>query len=353
MRYNVGGRKTVNLKTVHPPIKKEFQDKKMGSDRSNLTQFKKHFDIINQELYKVFDSRVPLVEEIGKHTLLGHGKRLRPLMFVLTCELCNYHGKDVYRLSTIFEYIHTASLLHDDVLDNAEIRRNRPSANQVWGNHAAILEGDFLLTKSISIALRTNNLPFMTKLADTTLRMTEGQIQELAHTDDWDISRDLHMEIITAKTAILISAACACGAIISGAEAETGESLEQFGLKAGIAFQLIDDLLDYTSSEEVFGKPVGKDLKEGKITLPLIYTLSQLETAERKRLEDLFLNHRRTDDDYRDIIDLVRRNGALDRIREEARIYVTDAISCLDMFPDSATKRDLTTLSQHIIDRKY
>ena len=324
----------------------------MDSDISNLTQFRDHFDIINDELYKVFNSRVPLVQEIGRHALLGHGKRLRPLIFVLSCELCNYHGEDVYQLSTIFEYIHTASLLHDDVLDNAEIRRNRPSANQVWGNHAAVLEGDFLVSKAMGIAIRAGNIPFLANITETTTRMTEGQILELAHTDDWNIGRDLYLEIITAKTAMLISTACACGAIISDAGSETADSLAQFGLNAGIAFQLIDDLLDYTSSQEVFGKPVGKDLREGKITLPLIYTLTQLETTEKKRLEDLFVNHQPTDDDFRNIIDLVRGNGALDRIRDEAQSYVDNAINCLDIFPDSATKRDLITLSQHIIDRK-
>ena len=324
----------------------------MDSDISNLTQFRDHFDIINDELYKVFNSRVPLVQEIGRHALLGHGKRFRPLSFVLSCELCNYHGEDVYQLSTIFEYIHTASLLHDDVLDNAEIRRNRPSANQVWGNHAAVLEGDFLVSKAMGIAIRAGNIPFLAKIIETATQMTEGQILELAHTDDWNIGRDLYLEIITAKTAMLISTACACGAIISDAGSETADSLAQFGLNAGIAFQLIDDLLDYTSSQEVFGKPVGKDLREGKITLPLIYTLTQLETTEKKRLEDLFVNHQPTDDDFRDIIDLVRGKGELDRIREEAQSYVDNAINFLDIFPDSATKRDLITLSRHIIDRK-
>ena len=324
----------------------------MDSDISNLTQFRDHFDIINDELYKVFNSRVPLVQEIGRHALLGHGKRLRPLIFVLSCELCKYQGEDVYQLSTIFEYIHTASLLHDDVLDNAEVRRNRPSANQVWGNHAAVLEGDFLVSKAMGIAIRAGNIPFLANITETTTRMTEGQILELAHTDDWNIGRDLYLEIITAKTAMLISTACACGAIISDAGSETADSLAQFGLNAGVAFQLIDDLLDYTSSQEVFGKPVGKDLREGKITLPLIYTLTQLETTEKKRLEDLFVNHQPTDDDFRNIIDLVRGNGALDRIRDEAQSYVDNAINCLDIFPDSATKRDLITLSQHIIDRK-
>ncbi|MBW1867841.1 MAG: polyprenyl synthetase family protein [Deltaproteobacteria bacterium] len=324
----------------------------MDSDTSNLIQFKDHFEIINDEMFKVFNSRVPLVEEIGKHALLGHGKRLRPLIFVLSCELCNYQEEDVYQLSTIFEYIHTASLLHDDVLDNAEIRRNRPSANEVWGNHAAVLEGDFLFSKAMAIAIRTGKIPFLAKITETTTEMTEGQILELAHTDDWEISKDLYLEIVTAKTAMLISTACACGAIISDAGSETADALTRFGLDAGIAFQLIDDLLDYTSSEEVFGKPVGKDLREGKVTLPFIYTLEQLAITEKNRLEDLFLNHQPTDDDYKDIIDLVRRNGALDRIRDEAQSYVDKAINSLDIFPDSTTKRDLAILSQHIIDRK-
>ncbi|MBC8177952.1 MAG: polyprenyl synthetase family protein [Deltaproteobacteria bacterium] len=324
----------------------------MDSDTSNLIQFKDHFEIINDEMFKVFNSRVPLVEEIGRHALLGHGKRLRPLIFVLSCELCSYQQEDVYQLSTIFEYIHTASLLHDDVLDNAEIRRNRPSANQVWGNHAAVLEGDFLVSKALAIAIRAGNIPFLAKITETTTQMTEGQILELAHTDDWEISKDLYLEIVTAKTAMLISTACACGAIISDAGSETADALTRFGLDAGIAFQLIDDLLDYTSSEEVFGKPVGKDLREGKVTLPFIYTLEQLAITEKNRLEDLFLKHQPTDDDYKDIIDLVRRNGALDRIRDEAQSYVDKAINSLDIFPDSTTKRDLAILSQHIIDRK-
>lgn len=324
----------------------------MELDTPNTAHLKRHFDMINRELYEVLNSRVPLIEDIGKHTLLGDGKRLRPVMFVLSCNLCDYPGEDIYQLSTIFEYIHTASLLHDDVLDNAEIRRKRPSANQVWGNHAAVLEGDFLYSKALSIGIRANNIPFLKRLTETTLRMTEGQTLEFVHTNDWKINKDQYMEIITAKTAILISAACGCGAIISGADETRQEALSQFGLNAGIAFQLIDDLLDYTSSERVFGKPVGKDLREGKMTLPLIYTLSSLGAEERTRVKDLLRNPGTTDDYYRSIIDLVRRNGALDRVQQEARGYVDHATDCLKIFPDSEIKSDLIRLSQHIIDRE-
>jgi octaprenyl-diphosphate synthase len=333
--------------------RKDVADSHMDRDAPTTGQFKDHFDAINRQLSQVFDSRVPLVEDMGKHTLLGQGKRLRPLLFVLSSHLCGRYGKELYQFSTIFEYIHSASLLHDDVLDNAEMRRKRPSANQVWGNHAAVLEGDFLYSKALTIGIRTSNIPFLTRLTETTLRMTEGQILEFVHTNDWGMTKDQYMEIIAAKTAVLISAACACGAIIAGADAAREASLAEFGRQGGIAFQLMDDLLDYTSSERVFGKPVGKDLREGKVTLPLIYTLLQLDAGEKKRVIDLLATPDATDADYQGIMDMVRRSGALDRIREEAQGFVDRATDCLGIFPDSATKRDLINLSQHIIDREY
>ena len=326
---------------------------KMDSGNEILDKYTEHITKINKELKEALSSRVALVEDIGNHILLGHGKRLRPLFFLFSCQLCDYQGKDAYRLSTLFEYLHAASLLHDDVVDNAENRRNRPSANHVWGNHAAVLEGDFLYSNASLIAVRTNNLLFLKRLTETAKQMAEGQLMELVHTDDWEASREEYMEIITAKTAVLMSAACACGAIISGVEREAEESLRQFGLNMGIAFQLMDDLLDYTSSEDVFGKPVGKDLKEGKITLPLIYTLPKIETSERKRFMDLFKNHQATEEDYRQLIGLVRSKGAPDQIKEEARSYVDRAAGSLSRFPDSPAKRGLLELNQFIVERKY
>ena len=326
---------------------------KMDSSSAILDKYKEHLTRINKELKEALSSRVALVEDIGNHTLLGHGKRLRPLFFLLSCQLCDYQGKDAYRLSTIFEYLHAASLLHDDVVDNAENRRNRPSANHVWGNHAAVLEGDFLYSNASLIAVGSNNLLFLKRLTETAKQMAEGQIVELVHTDDWETSREEYMEIITAKTAVLMSAACACGAIITGAEKNAEQSLGKFGLNMGMAFQLMDDLLDYTSSEDVFGKPVGKDLKEGKITLPLIYTLPKIEATERNRLENLFKNHQAIEEDCRQLIGLVRSKGALDQIKDEARSYVDRAAGCLGRFPDSPAKRGLLELNRFIVERKY
>jgi octaprenyl-diphosphate synthase len=322
-------------------------------DQEILVRFKPHFEKINHALDRVLESRIPLIVDMGGHSLLGGGKRLRPLLFVLSSRLCGYRGKDLYRLSTIFECIHTASLLHDDVLDNAEVRRRKPSANQLWGNHAAVLEGDFLYSRSFSVAVSGNNLQLLERLTDTTTRMAEGQVLELIHTDDWKMQKETYLEVITAKTAVLISAACACGAIIAGADEATVSALGEFGTRMGIAFQLMDDVLDYTSTESVFGKPVGKDLREGKITLPLIYAIPELEGRERLSLETLFKERKATEADYQKLIGFVRKNGVLGRIQDEARAYVEEAAECLEPFSGSSTGRSLLDLNQYIIDRRF
>ena len=325
----------------------------MDSDHKFLEQFNDHFERINEELSGFLSSHVSLIEGIGHHSLLGQGKRLRPLLFVLSCQLCDCQREDIYHFSTIFEYVHAASLLHDDVLDNAEIRRKKPSANHLWGNSAAVLSGDFLYLNASALALGSSNMQFLETLTDSSTRMIEGQVLELTHTHNWNISREEYMEIIISKTALLISAACACGAIISGAEKQAADHLSQFGLNLGIAFQLMDDLLDYTSCEEEFGKPVGKDLQEGKITLPLIYTLASLEKAEVERLEVLFKNHKAGDEDYKSLITLVRDNGVIERIRSEASAYVDKAARFLDFFPGSPVKKNLIDLNEYIIRRTF
>jgi len=325
----------------------------VASKRTFLDRFNHHFERVNEELSRTFSSRIPLIEDIGKHALLGGGKRLRPLLFVLSCQLCGYRGEDIYYLSTIFEYVHTASLLHDDVIDNAEVRRKKPSASYVWGNSAAILTGDFLSAKSSVIALSCDRLPFLDMLNEMGIRMTEGQVLELINTHNWHINKDVYMEIITSKTGLLMSAACAGGAIVAEVEKETVDNLRQFGLNLGIAFQLVDDLLDYTSSEDELGKPVGKDLKEGRITLPLIYTLSNLERTEIEKFQDLFKNHKAKERDYRRVIELVRNNGAIEKIRSEAKIYVDKATTFLDHFPESSVKEDLMELNAYMVERRY
>lgn len=324
-----------------------------AEEMSVLVRCKGHLQRIEEELNRVLDSRVPLIEDIGNHAVLSTGKRLRPLLFVLSSELCGYKGKDIYFLSTIFEVIHAASLLHDDVLDNAKIRRNKASANHVWGNHASVLEGDFLCSKALSIAVTTGNIKFLERLTEATVRMTEGQVMELIHVRDWGTTDEEYRGIITAKTAVLISAACACGGIIAGAEEEAVYTLGEFGLNMGIAFQLMDDVLDYASSEKILGKAAGKDLREGKVTLPLIYTLAELEEPERKRFETLLRNVGTYQKDHRRVVEMVQKGGALGRIQKEAQDYVDYAAGYLAHFPDSPVKESLLRLNNYVVQRKY
>lgn len=325
----------------------------MDSDRTFLDRFEDHFRLINDELEKCLSSSLDIINDIGDHSLLGQGKRLRPLLFVLSGQLSGYETGDMYRLSTIFECIHTGSLLHDDVLDNAETRRKKPAAREVWGNQASVLGGDFLYSKALEIAIGSGNLHLLTFLNRMSLQMVEGQFLELNNTDNWHLDRNDYMSIITSKTAVLMSAACACGAIAAEADSATVDRLSGFGLNLGIAFQLIDDLLDYTSCEEEFGKPVGKDLKEGKITLPLIYALSGLEKAEVQRLENLFKNHEATHRNHEEVISMVRNSKAIARIRSEAEDFVARSARFLDPFPSSPVKKDLLALNEYIVKRNF
>ncbi|MBW2017635.1 MAG: polyprenyl synthetase family protein [Deltaproteobacteria bacterium] len=326
----------------------------MNSSQTLLDRFEPYFEKINQALAGILTSPVELVNEIGRHSLLGQGKRVRPLLFVLSSRLCGSPDtEEMYRISTVFECIHTGSLLHDDVLDNAETRRNKPAARQVWGNHASVLGGDYLYTKALELALTTGNTEFLRVLNQMSLEMVEGQMLELANTDNWDIGREDYMRIITSKTAVLMSAASASGGVLAGAEKKVVERLRSFGLNLGIAFQLVDDVLDYTSCEEVFGKPVGKDLREGKITLPLIYTLCALDRAENERIKSLFQSEKVAEEDLESLISMVREGEAIGRVQAEAREYMRKAAVSLDPFPDSPMKQDLLALNAYLCERRF
>jgi octaprenyl-diphosphate synthase len=322
-------------------------------ESSFLEQFAPHFQRINEELGKVFDTHVPLIEEVGSYSLLGGGKRLRPLFFVLSCEICDYHNSDMYLLATIFECIHAASLLHDDVIDNASVRRGKKAANKVWGIPAAVLVGDFLFSKSSRIAAEKTHAEFLRVLAETATMMSEGQILEYLSIHNWNMTREQYMEIITSKTAALMSAACSCGAIVAGASQAQIQSLRDFGLNMGIAFQIVDDIFDYSSTVEQTGKSIGRDLREGKITLPLIYAIASFPKEEKERLEDLFKNGTASERDYTRITELVRNNGALGRCRRDAQEYANLAGQCLSPFPGSQEKESLLRLNQFVVDRDH
>ncbi|MBW2000173.1 MAG: polyprenyl synthetase family protein [Deltaproteobacteria bacterium] len=325
----------------------------MNRDQVFLSKFKHIFDRINDELSTNLGSQVYLITDVGKHALLGEGKRLRPLLFVLSSHLCGYRRADVYRLSAIFEYTHAASLIHDDVLDNAELRRNKPSVRNLWGNLTAVLGGDYLYSKAAGLAIESGKLELLKLLNETTVQMVEGQFLELENTHNWELSREKYMEIIISKTAALMAAACAGGAIVADADRRSFDQLSHFGRNLGIAFQLLDDILDYTSREEDFGKPVGKDLREGKITLPLIYTLQGLEEDEKEGLKRLFRDNRAGEEDYRELIMRVRNNGVIEKIRSEVRELIETNEKYLEAFPESQIKEHLLELNNYMVERHY
>ncbi len=320
------------------------------------------FELVSDDLQKVetelsrnLESSVLLIPEAGKYILLSGGKRFRPLILILSARLCGYTGLHHVPLAGVFEFIHTATLLHDDVVDNAEVRRGSSSVNAVWGNETSILLGDYLLSKSFSVLTRVGDLSILKVMSDTTTRLAQGEIMELQRCGDPLTTEDDYISIITEKTAVLISAACRVGAILGHASHEKEKALEGFGLNMGIAFQLIDDLLDYVATEEEFGKAIGKDLCEGKVTLPLIHTLQVSNNHDRERIIKIIESddQEEQEEDLSTVIDLIRGHGGIERTYETAREYVETARGFLDGFNACKEKEALLGVADYVIKRKW
>jgi octaprenyl-diphosphate synthase len=307
---------------------------------------------IEEEINKNLQSSVPLIALVTRYIMRSGGKRLRPLLTVLAARLLNYQGNDHYGLSIVFEYLHAATLLHDDVVDNAELRRGRPSANTLWGNAAVVLVGDFLLATSFFLSVMSGNLNILRILSETTTSMAEGEVLQLINSDNLEISEEEYIEVIKRKTAILISAACQIGAILGRANGEQEEAMRLFGLNLGIAFQLRDDFLDYAGSEEEFGKPVGKDLQEGKITLPLIHALQSSNDGDRQRLVELITSDRDYEQIFGKVKKVIQDYQGLDYTDKLANHHITEAKSALSIFPESPTRQSLIEIAEYVVTRR-
>lgn len=325
----------------------------MKNPSNNLIErLQPDIDRVNFYLEDNLKSHVPLISEINQHILIGGGKRLRALLFVLCSRLGGDSSEQSYYFSSIFEYLHAATLLHDDVIDNAAVRRGKASANTVWGNSPSVLVGDFLLAKSFSLAVGTQSLKILEVLSETTTRMAEGMVLELIHSHDLNVSEEIHREIVITKTAILISAACQTGAIWGKSTEEEAEALARYGLELGIAFQLVDDLLDYTSTQEDFGKPVGNDFKEGKITLPLIHALKVSSDQDKNKIKEISQKDQYSNEDFRTIFNLVKDSGGLDYTRKKAIEAKDNAKGFLQKFKPGEDRQILIELADFVIERK-
>jgi octaprenyl-diphosphate synthase len=308
-------------------------------------------DAINQALVANLQTHVPFISEVGRHILLSGGKRVRPLLFLLSARLCGCRGDHLTDFSTIFEYLHAATLLHDDVVDAATVRRGISTANTVWGNQAVILVGDFLLAKSLSLAVDTDKLKVLKVLANTTTFMAEGEILQLLHAKNLDLTQEQYFEVTLRKTAALMSAACQIGAILAGVSAPQEDALTQFGLNLGITFQVVDDILDFTGDIQRLGKPVINDLKEGRITLPIIHALATAGEADHRRLKELAANVK--PETAPEILAILHQTGSLDYAREQARHYTLKAQENLQFFPESIEKGYFWAITEELLRRTH
>jgi octaprenyl-diphosphate synthase len=299
-----------------------------------LKRLEPDLERINLALSGNLATHVGLISQVWDHILISGGKRIRPLLFLLAARMCGYREDHLPEVATIFEYLHAATLLHDDVVDAATVRRGHSSANTIWGNQAVILVGDFLLSKALSIAVATRNIRVMEVLAHTTTYMAEGEVLQLVNTGRLDMTEEEYFDVITRKTAKLMSAACQIGALLGGVEARLEQAMEDFGLNLGITFQLVDDILDFTGDPKEMGKPVCNDLKEGKITLPFIHALRQGEPDEQELLRRSVKESDVTKL-ARELLPLLKKYGSIDYTRRLVRKYAPAAQLRVRAFPAS------------------
>jgi octaprenyl-diphosphate synthase len=308
---------------------------------------------VENEFKKNLQSEVPLISKIGEHLLLSGGKRFRPTILLLSAKLCGYKGRRQIQVASVIEFIHTATLLHDDVVDDAELRRGNASANSIWGSEASVLVGDFLLSKSFCLMVDNGDLRILETISSATTRMAEGEIQELMRTSDLSLTEEEYLSIVANKTASLISATCQIGAILAGVDGKKEQALADFGMNLGIAFQCMDDTLDYTSTEKRFGKEIGIDLQGGKMTLPLIHALRTCSPAERKGLAEVILSETIDEQAFLGVVNLITKLGGIEYTLDKAREYVTKAKGYLDCFRLSREKTALLAMANYVVERTW
>ncbi|BEQ13849.1 polyprenyl synthetase family protein [Desulfoferula mesophila] len=308
----------------------------------------------DQALQDSLHSHVPYIEQVSAYIIFSGGKRLRPVLYLLAAAAAGGQGEP--RQAAIFEYLHAATLLHDDVVDEAGLRRGRPAARTRYGNDAVILVGDFLFSKSYSLAAEVADHRFINALTDCTTLMAEGQVLELLFTGDYELAETDYRRVIQAKTAVLLAAACQMGAIFAGAGDTVIQALYTYGMELGMAFQMVDDALDYVGTEHEFGKPVGHDLAEGKITLPFIFARETCGPALRGRLVELATAAPTDPEAQAEAKELVRRAGGVDHTMSQARGHAMAAQKALaDLVPDQGPGDPLETLlalAPYVVDRR-
>jgi octaprenyl-diphosphate synthase len=306
------------------------------------------------ELQKYMSSEIEIISRMGHYIFQSGGKRIRPLVLILSANIAGYKGNLDVLFAAIMEFVHTATLIHDDIIDEATQRRGQTSLNLKWGNSLTVLMGDYLYIKAMSLALTRENMRILRLISDITLRMLEGEMISLERNGDIGISEQDHMNLIRRKTAYLFSGCAQIGAILGKVSPQKESALQNFGLNLGMAFQLIDDLLDFTSTETVLGKPVGHDVKEGKITLPLIYLLERSDGNQEVQAIRQALIQKRYDEIPRErLLDHLMRSKAFSDAEKKAKLYASLAKTDLASFENTDSKSAMLELLDFVIQRSW
>ncbi|MGH9510980.1 MAG: polyprenyl synthetase family protein [Terriglobales bacterium] len=305
---------------------------------------------IEREFGRDTVSSVEAITEIGEYLRGGGGKRIRPALLLLSSKLFDYQGRGAIRLGAVVEIIHTATLVHDDIIDEAEIRRGRPAANTQWGNSKCVLAGDWLYMQAFKVALQERNFRILDALIDLTQQMVEGELLQIEKLGKL-ISLDEYFDLIYRKTACLFSVCMRMGAILGGAAAEQEENLAQYGRDLGMAFQIVDDVLDLTASEDVLGKPVASDLREGKVTMAVVHALERCTSSERRLIASVVEERAVDDGTHREVLRILNRYQSLDAAHDCALRYADLARNAICSFPDTEIKRALLWAPDFVVAR--
>jgi octaprenyl-diphosphate synthase len=312
---------------------------------------KKDLQFFEETFNKAVESNVSLLDKIMKYVVKTKGKQLRPMFVILSGKLCGEINEKTYRAASLIELLHTATLVHDDVVDDSDKRRGFFSINALWKNKIAVLVGDYLLSKGLLLSLGNKDFRILEILATAVKEMSEGELLQAEKARKLDITEDIYFEIIRCKTASLISSACGAGAYSVNENEDQANLMRQFGEKVGIAFQIKDDLFDY--GKEDVGKPTGNDIKEKKMTLPLIYTLNHCDRQTKSKIIDIFKHANKKKDEIKYIIDTVIQHNGIVYAKQKMDLYIEESFAILNQFPDSEAKKHLIQLVQYSINRKY
>ena len=310
--------------------------------------------MVDEKIEQKLQSNVDLVKRMSSYHLETGGKKIRALITLGASKLCGYFkGSRDVNFAACVELIHSATLMHDDVIDNGEIRRGKKTLNKIWGNQSSILVGDYLLSRCFEMMVEDGNLEILKLLSSTSALISQGEILQLQHRADVDILEETYLKIISNKTAALFLAAAKIGAIITEKENKYKDALESYGKNLGLTFQIADDTLDYNSDLKIFGKNIGNDFFEGKVTLPIILLFQKINDDEKRLLKDFFLKESRTDNDFKKVLELIKNNNIINDCYSKAEHYINLASNSLNIFQNSIEKDILKNLTTFSLGRNF